>query len=152
MGINGDGIDDPQVTRLIESFAFMNAKLQQRLDDNYPQLTDSLLQLLFPHFTRPIPAYSIVKMQPREEVAAKYTLPKGTQLGINDNGSETAIFRTCQEVDLHPIELKSALVSIAPFDIAKPQSAKQAKAMLELEIPTAAPQRSCPFGSLAASV
>lgn len=139
LGINGDGIDDPQVTRLIESFAFMNAKLQQRLDDNYPQLTDSLLQLLFPHFTRPIPAYSIVKMQPREEVAAKYTLPKGTQLGINDNGSETAIFRTCQEVDLHPIELKSALVSIAPFDIAKPQSAKQAKAMLELEIETTDP-------------
>lgn len=66
LGINGDGIDDPQVTRLIESFAFMNAKLQQRLDDNFPQLTDSLLQLLFPHFTRPIPSYSLVKMQPHE--------------------------------------------------------------------------------------
>ncbi|QUM79871.1 MULTISPECIES: type VI secretion system baseplate subunit TssF [unclassified Moritella] len=139
LGISRDSIDDPQVTRLIDSVALLNARLQQRLDEDYPQLTDSLLQLLFPHYLRPVPAYSMVKMQPHEEVTAKYTLPRGTHLGLDDVDTDTLVFRTTQDVDLYPISLTDCSASIAPFDIQKPKGAEHAKAMLELTLTTTDP-------------
>ena len=45
LSIRKDSIDDPQIARLIESVALMNGKLQQRLDDSYPELTESLVYL-----------------------------------------------------------------------------------------------------------
>lgn len=139
LGISDDSVDDPQIARLIDSVALLNARLQQRLDDSFPQLTDSLLRLLFPHYLRPIPSYSIVKMMPSDDVSAKHSLPKGTQLGLSDGESETAVFQTCQDVALYPIELSTASVSIAPFDVPKPKGAEHAKAMLELQLETSDP-------------
>ncbi|PSW05701.1 type VI secretion system baseplate subunit TssF [Photobacterium lipolyticum] len=139
LGISDDSIDDPQISRLIESVALLNARLQQRLDDSFPQLTDSLLRLLFPHYLRPIPSYSILKMQPSDEVSARHFIPKGTHLGISDTEVETTVFRTCQDVTLFPINLTSAYVAMAPFDVEKPKGAEQAKAMLELQLQTTDP-------------
>lgn len=139
LGISDDSIDDPQITRLIDSVALLNARLQQRLDDSYPQLTDSLLSLLFPHYLRPLPAFSVMKMQPLDDVSAKHFIPKGTHLGITDHDTETAIFRTSQDVTLFPIHLDTAQVAIAPFNVEKPTGAKQAKAMLEITLRTNAP-------------
>ncbi|WP_299017732.1 type VI secretion system baseplate subunit TssF [uncultured Photobacterium sp.] len=139
LGISSDSVDDPQVTRLIDSVALLNARLQQRLDDSFPQLTDSLLRLLFPHFLRPIPSYSIVKMLPMEEVSAKQLVPKGTHLGVEDTDTEAAVFRTCQDVELYPIKLTAASVAMAPFDVEKPVGAEQARAMLEIELNTTDP-------------
>jgi len=139
LGISDDGIDDPQIARLIDSVALLNARLQQRLDDTYPQLTDSLLGLLFPHYLRPLPAFSIMQMQPSDDVSAKHFIPKGTQLGISDTGIETTVFRTCQDVTLFPIHLDSAQVVMAPFNVEKPLGAEQAKAMLEIQLRTTEP-------------
>ncbi|MCW8327867.1 type VI secretion system baseplate subunit TssF [Photobacterium sp. SDRW27] len=139
LGISDDSVDDPQISRLIDSVALLNARLQQRLDDSFPQLTDSLLRLLFPHYLRPIPAYSIMKMQPSDEVSAKHFIPQGTHLGVSDTEIETTVFRTCQDVTLFPIKLASAYVAMAPFDVEKPQGGEQAKAMLEIQLQTTDP-------------
>ena len=102
LGISNDSIDDPQVSRLIDSVALLNARLQQKLDDTFPQLTDSLLRLLFPHYLRPIPAYSMLKMTPSEDVSAKQVIPKGTHLGISDSEVKEAIFRTSKRCRFVP--------------------------------------------------
>lgn len=139
LGISDDSIDDPQISRLIDSVALLNARLQQRLDDSFPQLTDSLLRLLFPHYLRPIPSYSILQMQPSDEVSAKHFIPKGTHLGISDGEIDATVFRTCQDVMLFPIKLSSASVAIAPFDVEKPKGAEKATAMLEIKLQTTDP-------------
>lgn len=139
LGISDDSIDDPQITRLIDSVALLNARMQHKLDDAYPQLTDSLLRLLFPHYLRPIPSYSILKMRPSEDVSAKHFIPKGTHLGISDSDLEPAVFRTCQDMTLFPIKLSAAQVAMAPFDLEKPKGAEQATAMLEIELQTTDP-------------
>ncbi|MGF1728288.1 type VI secretion system baseplate subunit TssF [Photobacterium kasasachensis] len=139
LGISDDSVDDPQISRLIDSVALLNARLQQRLDDSFPQLTDSLLRLLFPHYLRPIPAYSILKMQPADEVSARHFIPKGTHLGISDADIDTTVFRTCQDLTLYPVKITSAHVAMAPFDTEKPHGAEYAKAMLEIKLQTTDP-------------
>ena len=39
---------DPHVERLIEAFAFLTARLQVKLKDEFPELVDSLLGMLYP--------------------------------------------------------------------------------------------------------
>ncbi|WP_019613334.1 type VI secretion system baseplate subunit TssF [Psychromonas ossibalaenae] len=139
LGISDDSIDDPQISRLIDSVALLNARLQQKLDDSFPQLTDSLLRLLFPHYLRPIPSYSILKMNPSEDVSAKHFIPQGTHLGISDSEAADTVFRTCQDVALYPVNLSSVQVATAPFDVDKPKGAEQATALLEMELQTTDP-------------
>ena len=52
LGVSDEAVEDPDVARLVESFALLNARLGCQLDEELPQLTDPLLQLLFPHFLR----------------------------------------------------------------------------------------------------
>ena len=42
-----DAVDDPHVERLLEGVAFLAARVQHRLDDELPELTDALLELLW---------------------------------------------------------------------------------------------------------
>jgi type VI secretion system protein ImpG len=52
---------DPDVERLLEGFAFLTGRLRQKLDDELPELSHSLMQLLWPNYMRPLPAFSILQ-------------------------------------------------------------------------------------------
>lgn len=56
--------NDPDVERLLEGFAFLNGKLRQKLDDELPELTQSLISLLWPHYLRSVPSMCIAQMIP----------------------------------------------------------------------------------------
>ena len=55
---------DPDVERLLEGFAFLTGRLRQKLDDELPELSHSLMQLLWPNYMRPLPAFSILQFDP----------------------------------------------------------------------------------------
>ncbi|MDN3680813.1 type VI secretion system baseplate subunit TssF [Vibrio tapetis subsp. quintayensis] len=134
LGINQDGIDDPQVTRLIESVALLNGKLQQRLDESFPELTESLIRLLFPHYLRPIPSYSLLDFVVNEDANATHQIPVGTEFELRDEQGESAIFRTTENVALYPLKIEKVNVAFAPFEFAKPRGAEHAKALIEITI------------------
>src|SRR5882724_6683402 len=56
-----DRSTDPHVERLIEAFALLNARVHHKLDDEFPELTDALLGVLYPHYLAPIPSMAIVQ-------------------------------------------------------------------------------------------
>ena len=56
--ITDDAVDDPHVERLLEGVAFLAARVQHRLDDDSPELSDALLELLCPHLLAPVPSLS----------------------------------------------------------------------------------------------
>src|SRR5579863_9170629 len=56
-----DAVDDPHVARLLEGVAFLAARVHHRLDDEFPELTDALLGLLYPHYLSPMPSCMVVK-------------------------------------------------------------------------------------------
>ncbi|MDU3889721.1 MAG: type VI secretion system baseplate subunit TssF, partial [Serratia liquefaciens] len=41
------------VERLLEGFAFLTGRLRQKLDDELPELSHSLMHLLWPNYMRP---------------------------------------------------------------------------------------------------
>src|SRR5215510_10937964 len=75
----GEG-SDPDVERLLEGFAFLTGRMRQKLDDELPELTHSLMALLWPHFLRPIPAMSILQFQPMPHIVSeKRKIPRGIE-------------------------------------------------------------------------
>src|SRR6476661_3005149 len=62
--ISGENCDDPHIERLIESFAFLAGRIHKKLDDDYPEFTDALLQVIYPQYLRPFPSVSIARFEP----------------------------------------------------------------------------------------
>ena len=58
--LSASGVKDPHVERLIQAFAYMNARTRLKLYDSLPELADAMLGILYPHRVAPIPAMSVV--------------------------------------------------------------------------------------------
>jgi type VI secretion system protein ImpG len=104
--VNGETWDDPGVARLIQSVALLSARINKRLDDDYPKFTEALLDSLYPHYLRPLPSYSVVQVgyrTPAEVPDTPTVLARGTMLRTG-GGSETPCrFRTVYDVLLAPV-------------------------------------------------
>lgn len=111
--IEGDQVEDPHVERLIEAFAFLTARLRRKLDDEFPEITDALLGVLYPHFLRPIPSMSIAQFQidPDElHLTNLHTIMRGRELFSRPVKGVPCRFRTTYPVDLWPVRLRAAKV------------------------------------------
>ena len=60
--ISADAFDDPHVSRLMEAVAFLNARTACKLDDEFPELIDTLLNIIYPHYLMPFPSFSIIHL------------------------------------------------------------------------------------------
>jgi type VI secretion system protein ImpG len=111
--LGGDACDDPHVERLIQSVALLCARVSKRLDDSYPQFTEALLNLLFPHYLRPFPSCAIVRFLPGADGAAGCTgkFPRGTLLESAPVRGVPCTFQTAYDVTPEP-----AAIAAARFD------------------------------------
>lgn len=104
----GDQAGDPDVERLLEGFAFLTARLRLKIEDDLPELTHSLLQMLWPNYLRPLPSSTIVRFDPvKQSISGRQVVPKGTRLFSRPVEGIACEFRTCTDVDLYPLELHS---------------------------------------------
>jgi type VI secretion system protein ImpG len=113
LGLEGFTCADPYVERLLEGFAFLAARVQLKMDAEFPQLVQNLLEIVYPHFLAPTPSMAIVRFQPdlaEGALTEGYSIPRGTVLrGKVVKGEHTACeYRTSQEVVLWPLELVEA--------------------------------------------
>jgi type VI secretion system protein ImpG len=102
---------DPYVERLFEGFAFLSGRVHERLDNEMPEYTESLIQLLQPHFLKPIPALSIVAFPPEPGLVQETTtLERGTEVRSEPVGPDgvSCRFTTTQDVRLQPLRLTDA--------------------------------------------
>ncbi|ANU39463.1 hypothetical protein VSVS05_04428 (plasmid) [Vibrio scophthalmi] len=74
---------DPDVERLLEGFAFLTARLREKVEDEFPELTHSIINMLWPNYLRPIPSMSIVAFSPDKSVSEKQIIKRGTQVDSN---------------------------------------------------------------------
>ncbi len=115
-----DGSSDPHVERLIESFAFLTARIQRRMDDEFPEVTNALLGILYPHLVQPIPPMSIARFLPdpaRGKMTTGHLIPRHTSLFSQTADGLNCRFRTAYPVTLWPLRVRQAgLQSRAPFD------------------------------------
>lgn len=114
--MTGDVADDPHVERLIQSFAYSAARVRQKLDDEFPELSDGLLETLYPHYLAPLPSMSIVRFKPSDTLASIQTVPRHTEILAEPVGGESCRFRTTQDVEMAPIEMSEASLSGQPIN------------------------------------
>ncbi len=50
---------DPHLERMIEGFALLAGRIRFKLDSDFPVLTESLLQILYPHLGLIIPSMAL---------------------------------------------------------------------------------------------
>jgi type VI secretion system protein ImpG len=100
---------DPHVERLIEAFALIAARIQYRLDDQYPELTEGLLNVLYPHYLAPIPSMAVVRFDldpKRSPTADGIPIGAGTSLRAAPTRSgQVCQFRTCYPTRIWPVEI-----------------------------------------------
>jgi type VI secretion system protein ImpG len=111
---------DPQIERMLESFAFLTARIQRRLDGEFPEITSALLGVLYPHLVNPIPSMSIAHFaadSKQGKLSTGYEIPRHTKLFSQTDEGLNCRFRTCYPITLWPLEVASAgFESKAQFD------------------------------------
>ncbi|HVF91052.1 MAG TPA: type VI secretion system baseplate subunit TssF [Blastocatellia bacterium] len=115
-----DKCEDPHVERMIEGVAFLASRIHLKLDDEFPEITESLLNVLYPHYLAPVPSMSIAKfsLDPEQgKLTSGYTLNRETVLYSQPIQGTPCRFRTCYPVTLWPVEVvKASLESLDPVD------------------------------------
>ncbi len=113
-------IEDPHVERIIEAFAFLTGRISLKLDDELPEITESFLNVLYPHYLSPIPSMAITQFSfgsPNDKLTAVQMLERGAKLNSRPVDGTPCQFRTGYDVQLVPMEIQSAaLESNAPKD------------------------------------
>lgn len=96
---------DPDVERLLEGVAFLTGLVSERIDDEYPELIHSLTSIVFPHHLCPIPSLSIVAFAPKASLMEPIRVLRGTFLDSRPVDGEPCRFRTCFDIEVHPLRL-----------------------------------------------
>src|SRR5271165_7327346 len=100
--------EDPHVERLLEAFAFLAARVHLKIDDEFPEISEALLTVVYPQLVRPIPSMSNVEFQlDKEQGALGGGLPikRDTLMHSRPVGGAPCTFRTCYDTTLWPISV-----------------------------------------------
>src|ERR1700694_4130544 len=106
-----DKCEDPHVERLLEGFAFLAARVHLKIDDEFPELTEALLSILYPHYIRPISSMSIVEMHLDMEqggAAAPQKVARGSILNSKPVAGVPCQFQTCFDTTVWPLRITAS--------------------------------------------
>ena len=111
LALEPDRAEDPHVERLLEGFAFLAARIHLKIEDEFPEITEALLSILYPHYLRPIPSMSIAEFQidPEQNTPpVGLMVPRGSVAHTRPVNGLPLRFRTAYDVNLWPIVISAA--------------------------------------------
>ncbi len=125
LGLNTPSETDPYVERLLEGVAFLGARVKLKLQDQFPDFTQHLLNAIQPHYLTPTPSMCVAGFEPQEgdqAIAGGFTVPRLTELNAvsADEAATSVTFRTGHAVTLWPIRITEAeylptRAAVAPY-------------------------------------
>jgi hypothetical protein len=130
LGLEGLECADPYVERLIESFAFLAARVQLKLESQFPRFTQHLLEMVYPQYLSPTPSMVVAQMKCSATDAARlqegFVVPRGSSLrGTLGKDLQTACeYRTAHETTLWPVEIRHASYSAGLGEVAPGQPSR----------------------------
>jgi type VI secretion system protein ImpG len=128
--------EDPHVERLLEGFAFLAARVHQKLEDDFPQIVESLISILYPYYLRPIPSASVVQFHLDPDQGKLMTglpIAAGSLLYSAPVSGTPCKFQTCYDTTLWPLEVTAA--DWRPADrVQPPVAAGGAAAVIRIEL------------------
>ncbi|BEM90444.1 hypothetical protein SME46J_49140 (plasmid) [Serratia marcescens] len=111
--------EDPHVERLVESFAFLTARIHQDIDEDMPQLGNAMLETLAPQFIRQVPSVSLVQFQQdplSSGITGRTTVARHTPLASQPVNDVTCRFRTVYPLEMLPLSLSAGELMPDPYD------------------------------------
>lgn len=108
--LSQDGSEDPHVERLIQSFALLSARISKKLDDDYPEFTEALLDALYPQYLKPFPSCSIAHfgLPAGASPSQAALVPRHTELLSHAVRGVPCRFRTAYDVMVSPMKVTAA--------------------------------------------
>jgi type VI secretion system protein ImpG len=103
--------EDPHVERLLEAFAFLAARIHTKLDDDFPEITEGLLGIVYPQLVRPLPSMSVVEFQldaEKGKLTSGLKIERNTPLYSKPTSGVPCTFRTCYDTTLWPLSVNAA--------------------------------------------
>ncbi|AZE94094.1 Protein ImpG/VasA [Pseudomonas orientalis] len=108
--MDGDQCEDPHAERLIEAFSFLAARVHKKLDDDFPEIVEAFLEVMYPHYLRPTPSLSIVEFSASDSSAVTdgYCIERHSELKSQEVDGISCLFRTCYPVTIWPVRVTDA--------------------------------------------
>lgn len=119
--LEADKCEDPHVERLLEGFAYLAARVHLKIDDEFPELTEAILGIVYPHFIQPIPSMSVVEFEldpTKGKLDKGLLVPSGSILYSKMVQGVPCKFRTCYDLMLYPVT--ASLAEFATPDRLRP--------------------------------
>jgi type VI secretion system protein ImpG len=113
LGMENLECSDPYVERLLEGFAFLTARVQLKIEEEFPRFCQHLLEMVYPDYLAPLPSMTIVQLMPDSgdgDLVDGFTVERGTRLrsGLGPQMQTPCEFRTSHDVELYPISITDA--------------------------------------------
>lgn len=134
IGLSYDGVSDPHVSRVIESFALLNARLSRQLSEDSTKISNSLLQILFPLVLQSLPSASLIQVAPSKDQATVATLPSGTRFRAYIDDELSCQFHTTRDLQLCPFDIAGTDIELRPFSFSHTHPPEKATGVLKLDI------------------
>ena len=118
--LEAETCEDPHVERMLEAFAFLAGRVHLKLDDEFPEITEAFLNVLYPHYLAPVPSMAIVQFShgsEQDKLTSGQFVERGTKLFSRPVQGSPCRFQTAYPITLWPISIDSAaLESLDPVD------------------------------------
>jgi type VI secretion system protein ImpG len=128
--------EDPHVERLLEGFAFLAARVHLKLEDEFPEITEALLSVVYPQLVRPIPSMSVVEFQldpEKGKLTSGMKIDRNTPLYSKPISGTPCTFKTCYDTTLWPLTV-SAVEWNAPSRLKPAVKASDSQWAIRLEL------------------
>jgi len=125
LGMDGLECADPYVERLIESVAFLAARVQLKLDARHPDFTQHLLEMVYPTFLAPVPSCAVAELVPtlsESSLKEGYAVPRGSTMNAQGGASDRTPcqFRSAHDVVLWPLSITDAKYVVGTSSFSAP--------------------------------
>ncbi|HSY25020.1 MAG TPA: type VI secretion system baseplate subunit TssF [Polyangiaceae bacterium] len=140
LGLDTFACADPYVERLLEGFAFLAARVQMKIDAEFPHFSEQLLGLVCPHYLAPTPSMAVVELVPDPRqggLVQGFRVPRGTPLRAwRPRGDVACEYRTAHDVTLWPVEVAAANLTPGATALNGAELPRPAQAVLRLVLRT----------------
>lgn len=139
LNIHQGKIEDPNIARLLDGVALLNATVVKQLSDQLPEVIEGLLGVLYPSYIQTVPSVAYLQLNTEDEPIETATLPSGSQFvgTVNDN---ECTFSTVDELKIAPYFITDVSALSAPFNFNRPKEAEQSSAVIQISLSTGDPE------------
>ena len=110
-------VDQPLQARLYDAFALTASRIRLEHDHRFEQLSQGLLQELFPFSQAPIPSLAMVELTPAAALTQAIELPRGTLLESTCSKHAPIKFTTTSALPLQPYRIAEQMLNEHTFTL-----------------------------------